>query len=207
MLMRALGEQIAMGFACDRMRAVNIVNWGTNPQGVKLVPGVSADWHGLVGHNQPSPGKGFYEDRYSLECELMRGFLELVAALKRIPEGKGTLLDSTTILVVSEHSGEHHTAKQPHFALMAGGGGWKADGTRQYKTGRYIKLPSILDGTFEYAKAGQMFSGLRSANDLVLTFAHGAGVTRAKDNKGVMREFSSFGHPDYTRGLIAGILS
>jgi Protein of unknown function (DUF1552) len=191
-LSRTIAEQLALGMACDRIRMVNLMNWGTNPQGITIRSGFSGDWHNEVGHMDANGGDKFFNTRFNLHCDMFRSFLELVAALKRIPEGTGTVLDSTTILVVSEHSGEHHKCRLPHFALMAGGGGVGADGKRVLRTGRYIKLATT--------KNGDSFSGLRNANDLCLTLAHTAGVTRATNNSGAMAELNTFGHPDFTKG-------
>ncbi len=193
-LSRSIAEQLALAMACDRIRMVNLMNWGTNPQGVTIPGSVTGDWHTEVGHTDANVGKGFFETRYKLHCEVFRSFLELVAALKRVKEGNGTLLDSTTILVISEHSGEHHKCKLPHFALMAGGGGVKADGSKVYQTGRYVKLNG--------AKNGDSFSNLRTANDLCLMLARGAGVLQAKNNSNALTELTTFGHPDFTKGPI-----
>jgi hypothetical protein len=193
-LSRTIAEQLALGMACDRVRMVNVMNWGTNPQGITIRPGFSGNWHDEVGHTDANTGDAFFVRRFNLHCDMFRSFLELVAALKRVKEGSGTLLDSTTIVVVSEHSGEHHRCRLPHFALMAGGGGVKPDGSRVFRTGRYIKLATT--------KTNNSFSGLRTANDLCLTLAHAAGVTRAVNNSNVLADLSTFGHPDFTQGPI-----
>jgi Protein of unknown function (DUF1552) len=191
---KTIADQIALAMACDRVRMVNLLNWATNPQGVTIHPATGGDWHTDVGHTDANAGDKFFKNRFELHCEVFRAFLELVASLKRVKEGNGTLLDSTTILVMSEHSGEHHKCMLPHFALMAGGGGVKADGSRVYRTGRYIKLNG--------AKNNDSFSNLRTANDLCLTLAHGAGVTQAKNNSNAVAELTTFGHPDFTKGPI-----
>jgi Protein of unknown function (DUF1552) len=209
-LSKSISEQIALAMACDRIRLVHVSPFSTNPGNVNILPktqGGAQDWHTACGHTAPFEGdrNGFYVYRYNLEMEMMRSFLELVAALKRVPEGKGSILDSTSILIISEHCGEHHRCHIPHFALMAGGGGIKPDGNRYYKTGRYIRLPYTMSNTTIKPYERINFTGLRAANDLCLTLAHGAGVTRAKDNFGNMRDVDRFGHPSFTKGPLSGI--
>ncbi|MCU0698618.1 MAG: DUF1552 domain-containing protein [Myxococcaceae bacterium] len=193
-LTRQVAEQLALAMACDRVRMVNLLNWGTNPQGITIRPGFSGNWHDEVGHTDHNTGDAFFVRRYQLHCDMFRAFCELLAALKRIPEGNGTVLDSTTVLVVSEHSGEHHSVRRPHFALMAGGGGRNPDGSRVARTGRYLKLATT--------KTGTSFSNLRTANDLCITLAHQAGVTRAFNTSNVLADFTRFGHPSFTSGPI-----
>lgn len=77
----------------------------------------------------------------------LRAFLEIVLALKNTPEGNGTLLDSTTLVWISDMAHHDHPVTPPYFTLMAGGGGFRADGKREIATGRYIKLASTKSGT------------------------------------------------------------
>jgi hypothetical protein len=205
-LVRNVSEQLAMAFACDRIRAVNLMNWGSNASSnVTIAPGFSGDWHTKVGHSiggGNEPGAAFFSERYPLQQIVLRAFGELVAALKRQPEGTGSVLDSTTILLVSEHSGHDHRTDLPHMALMAGGGGRKSDGSRVYRTGRYIKLATSSRSSSQ----GQSFSNLRNANDLCLTLAHGAGVTTAAPNgssSGAKVDLAVFGDPELSQGPLA----
>lgn len=107
-------EIAAMAFACDQTRV--FTNVLTYPVNNILFPGLPAGHHQLT-HDEPLPQP--YVHSVVLQC--MEAFACQLEALRRVPEGDGTLLDHCVILGTSDVSlGQTHSFDE--FPLVIAGG-------------------------------------------------------------------------------------
>jgi hypothetical protein len=107
---------------------------------------------------------------------------DLIAALKAVPEGSGTLFDNTVILWTNELGiGNVHSHTRIPLMIAGSAAGY-------FKTGRYIKYPN---GT--------------SMNNLLVSIANAMGVTpTAMDSSGKVVN-NSFGDPTFCTGPLTGL--
>jgi len=127
-------DMLAMAFACDLTRVATVsVGNGNSAMSLPWL-GVTESFHDGLGHamdgNMDAQNKIGKIDAWN--SEMLAGFID---RLKSIPEGDGTVFDSTVILWVQEltKGNAHNTDNMPH--VLAG----SAQG--YFKTGRYLRLP------------------------------------------------------------------
>lgn len=124
--------------------------------------GIDVSLHN-VGHAETKPERGEGLDMTGVEaCHRVRKLhLDLIAdmasKLDEVPEGDGTMLDSTAIVFLSEAASTHHAGyNQFPFVIVGGLGG-------RLKTGRHIHYPN-------YGAAGN-----RTIGSFYTTLLHAAG--------------------------------
>lgn len=124
---KAFLDIIVQALACDATRVVGMQWSNTGGAG-----GVTFSW---LGHEDDEHLASHTPDQRVIDTKIyyMEQLSYLATQLKKIPEGNGTLFDSTMILVLSEHGlGASHDNKDIPFLLLGAAGG-------AYETGRYLQ--------------------------------------------------------------------
>ncbi len=132
MLSSLMMDMMVGAFASDQTRVATL-QYSTGQSGTR-----HAGWAGP----QPSPGyhhgishqtdQGSIDALARVQTWYVQQFAELGKRLQSVTEGNGSLLDNTTVLLVSEVSvGSTHSFKDMPYVLMGGCGG-------AIKTGRYM---------------------------------------------------------------------
>jgi hypothetical protein len=163
-------DLLIMALACDLTRVGSIMWSHAGP-----TPG--SPWLGFNdGHHALSHMGESDLDAQTKLSRLKAWYAEqlayLVATMKTIPEGDGTMLDNTVIWWCSELSvGPTHSHRDMPFVLAGGAGGY-------FRTGRLVDLGR------DAANKG------RTHNDLLVSLCHAMGRTEVK----------TFGDPAYCSG-------
>jgi hypothetical protein len=180
---------IAHGMLFDRVRIATLHTFGQNNGASYWYPGATGAYHNGVCHGgMKSAGGGLnyvVPAAMSAGRTLVRMYLDILLRLKSIPEGNGTLLDSTTVATFSDMSDGGHMYKIPTL-LLAGGGGGLVNGARFFKTGRFLKYSD------------------RGHNDYLVALAHLMGVTEWKDASGARKPLVQIGAARYNKGPLPG---
>jgi hypothetical protein len=92
-----ISELVAMAYACDLTRTVSM--WYSDPLSDVLYPGTTGAHHQLT-HDEP----GEQPQVDAIVMDIVGAYSDLVAALRNIPEGDGTVLDSCAILGTTDVS-------------------------------------------------------------------------------------------------------
>ena len=126
-------DLLAMALACDLTRVASIM-W-TNSATAKPFPWLDIpEGHHELAHR----GDEDVDARMKLtkiNTWYAEQFAYLVAKLKSMPEGEGSVLDNTLILWVNEHQkGNNHDRDQIPYVMAGGCGG-------AVKTGRWLQVP------------------------------------------------------------------
>lgn len=128
----ALTELISAAFACDLTRVVSLSLGDLPSEAFGWGSFLSGDVHNDIAHRiyddaDAARGMGEYQAHHS------RQLARLVAALEAVPEGNGTMMDHTLIVVGSELGDGWHSYE--HLFMATIGGGWA------WETGRYRSWP------------------------------------------------------------------
>ena len=110
---RVVADLTAMALACDQTRVVSV--WYSDPLSDVLYPGTSAGHHQLT-HDEP----GDQPQVNGIVLGIMSDLAYLVEALRRVPEGDGSLLDSTVVLATTDVS-EGRTHQIDEYPLILAG--------------------------------------------------------------------------------------
>jgi hypothetical protein len=94
-------------------------------------------------------------------------FAYLLAKLKSIPEGEGTLLDHTLLVYVHEHAEANSHKTSGMTAILAGHAGGLKTGQHSVVTGTMGDLYLTLADEVMAAQAGKFPSATRKLSDLV----------------------------------------
>jgi hypothetical protein len=127
-------DLLVMALACDLTRVGSI-------QFSNSVGGKVHSWLGITeGHHDLSHNGDSDTASQGKLVKINTWYAEqmayLIAAMKKIPEGSGTMLDNTVIVWGNELGvGNSHTRRDVPFVMAGGAGGY-------FKTGRYLKYPS-----------------------------------------------------------------
>lgn len=100
-----------------------------------------------IGHGTGSNGKKAEECRDLIRAYHMKLLAGLAEALKRVPEGDGTMLDNTMIVYLSDAGESHHGSLAEWPFLMVGGCGGRLN-----LPGSYVQIP-------EYGREGHQTIG------------------------------------------------
>jgi len=153
---RLMLDLVVLAFWSDATRVVTfMLDHGQSNRYFNFVPGVKGTWHALS-HYRDFSGKtedddgitswGSLEEKRDMYNEVTRWHnaqvAYLIGRLKGVPEGEGTLLDSSMILYGSSLSDGHEHAAKNLPLLLAGGGGGTIRGGRQI---RFEKPRSMSD--------------------------------------------------------------
>lgn len=112
---------MAHAIACDQTRVIN-VSFSDGPSSLRKTG--EATTHHIHTHEDPvDPTLGYQPGAAWFEDQILKSFADLLAALKNVREGDGTLLDRTLILATSEcgYAKQHLLDNIPIF--LAGGAG------------------------------------------------------------------------------------
>lgn len=122
-------EIMAAALACDLTRVMTLqFSRGSNDGIVYRWPevGVTREEHHLISHEQTAGAQDDMRKIYTWYMDRLAYFCDLLAA---IPEGDGTVLDNTVILVSSEiGTGWNHRYENVPFLLLGGAGGYLRPG-------------------------------------------------------------------------------
>ncbi len=127
-------DLLVMALACDLTR-VGSIQWSNS------VGGKVHSWLGITeGHHDLSHNGDSDAASQDKLVKINKWYAEqmayLIAAMKKIPEGSGTMLDNTVIVWGNELGvGNRHTRRDVPFVMAGGCGGY-------FKTGRYLKYPA-----------------------------------------------------------------
>lgn len=112
-----MSEIAAMALACDQTRVFS--NWFTHPVNNLLFKGATAGHHQLT-HDEP----GEQPEVHKITLQCMEAFAAQVAALAKVKEGDGTLLDHCVLLGTSDVSlGKTHSPEDFPIVLAGSAGG------------------------------------------------------------------------------------
>lgn len=130
-----MADIVAAAIICGKARAVTmelIDNGGGNSLTFPWINIPSPDMHAIA-HQGPSnyQQKSLIDQWFYQQC-----VAELVGKLAAVPEGNGTVLDNTVILVSSDmNEGSNHFVGSIPYVVIGSGGGF-------FKTGRLVTFPS-----------------------------------------------------------------
>jgi hypothetical protein len=120
----------ALALACDQARVLS--NFMTSPVNNILFPGATAGHHQLT-HDEP----GDQPQVHAIVLQVMEELAYMVEALRAVPEGEGTLLDSCALLATSDVSyGRTHSLDEFPIILAGGAGGALRQGLHYRSTTR-----------------------------------------------------------------------
>lgn len=111
-----MSEIAAMALACDQTRVFS--SWFTHPVNNLLFPGATAGHHQLT-HDEP----GEQPEVHKITLQCVEAFAAQVAALKKVKEGDGTLLDHCVLLGTSDVSLAKTHSPEDFPILLAGSAG------------------------------------------------------------------------------------
>lgn len=174
--------QLGIGFnalLCGLTRIATI-NFGTSAGGVSHY-----GFQKLV--NSGSHHKYCHDQNMAALLEIDGYIYQKIAAfwskLKSVPEGNGSMADSTVILIVNDGGGRHHDGWNdiPFITLGSLGG--------KLKTGRMITVEGV-EAPYE------AYDGLRVSSDYYVALANAFGI-----------ETTTFGEPSVCKGALREILA
>ncbi len=120
---KAQMDLLVMALACDLTRVASL-QWDTSVSNVLFswIPGIVEGHHDLSHH---SDGDAIAQSQLqSINRWYAERLAYLLAALRAVPEGEGTLLDNTTVLWSNELSiGNVHSLRDMHWLLAGSCGG------------------------------------------------------------------------------------
>jgi hypothetical protein len=173
-------KTIAAALACDLTRVVTLMasdGGGDNAGSLAYFDGWQTNYHDtghLANGAIDDPGglqQGARQVQTLIETYYAQQLADFVDELKSIPEGDGTLFDSTLIYWCNEMGhGGHDAWDVPHVLI---GGGWHFD------TGRFLQLPN----------PGGAGVGPNRFGDILISLANAMG-----------HPITTFGQPDWCEG-------
>jgi hypothetical protein len=126
---RAQMDNIALAFACNLCR-VALLQWDICASGRRFGAVGVGEAHHDLSHEQPHGG--VYEGLTKIGAWYARQFLYFIELLKSMPEGTGSVFDSTLLVWLSEHSsssGDHGRQNLPFILAGNLGGALKTGGS------------------------------------------------------------------------------
>ena len=132
-----MAQLVAAAVICGKARAVTmdlIDNGGGNSLTFPWLNISSPDFHAIA-HN----GQADYARKSMIDQWFFQGCVaEIASRLAAVPEGDGTVLDNTVMLICNDMSeGSFHDVRSIPYVLLGGGGGG-------INTGRLVTLPSSV---------------------------------------------------------------
>ena len=130
-----MSDLVAAAVICGKARAVTmdlIDNGGGNSLTFPWLSISSPDFHAIAHQGSSNYAQKAVIDRWFYEACVA----ELVSKLAAVPEGSGTVLDNTVILVCNDmNEGANHFVGNIPYVLIGSGGGF-------FKTGRLVTFPN-----------------------------------------------------------------
>jgi hypothetical protein len=143
--MKAFNDLVGMALRCDVTRAVSMVwadDGGSGPGGLPFL-GVG-DCHG-VAHQ----GAGGYAQKIKIDTYYISQLAYLATALNAVPEGDGTVLDNSLIIMANDMTeGSFHSVNAIPIVMVGSAGG-------ALKTGRNVQVGSWAGKTGNYWSSGR----------------------------------------------------
>jgi len=110
-----------------------------------------------LGHDEAFGGVPAWKTREQIRISHMNQVKTIVEALKKVPEGKGTMFDNTMVMYFPENGETHHgVGKESPWIVMAG------RNCNLDMTGRYIRLPYL--GNEGHKTLGNWYTTLLNAH-------------------------------------------
>jgi len=139
----------------------NVVTYTIDDLGTPItgLPGNETDRVGIhpLGHDEAFGGVPAWKTREQIRISHVKQINTIVEALKRVPEGKGTMFDSTMIMYFPENGETHHgVGLESPFIIMAG------NNCSLNMSGRYIRLP--FHGEEGHKTLGNWYTTLLNAH-------------------------------------------
>ena len=136
-----MSDLVAAAVICGKARAVTmdlIDNGGGNSLTFPWLNIPSPDFHAIAHQGQANYAqKAVIDQWFYQQC-----VAEIVSKLAAVPEGTGTVLDNTVILVANDMSeGSQHYVGSIPYVLIGSGGGF-------FKTGRLVTFPSQVPNNY-----------------------------------------------------------
>jgi hypothetical protein len=113
---RVMADIVAMALACDQTRIFSF--WFSTPVNNLLFPGATAGHHQLT-HDEPDD----QPQVFAIVKYIMTELAYLISALKKVPEGDGTLLDNCGLLATTDCSYAKSHSVEDYPILIAGTAG------------------------------------------------------------------------------------
>lgn len=123
-------DLMVMALACDLTRVTSL-QWSTAQSGTRFTwLGHGSDHHGMS--HEADNDEAIREQLVAINHWYAEQFAFLIAAMKQVPEGDGTLLDHSVVMWCNEQgNGDTHSAQEIPYVLAGSGGG-------AIETGRWI---------------------------------------------------------------------
>jgi hypothetical protein len=136
-----MSDLVAAAVICGKARAVTmdlIDNGGGNSLTFPWLNIPSPDFHAIAHQGSTNYAqKSVIDQWFYQQC-----VAEVVAKLAAAPEGNGTVLDNTVILVANDmNEGSGHYVGSIPYVLIGGGGGF-------FKTGRLVTFPNQVPNNY-----------------------------------------------------------
>jgi Protein of unknown function (DUF1552) len=161
-ILNAHTSVIAAAFKCDLTRVATLQLGSYNGDGITF-PWIGVDGPGLgdysvrtwhdVAHtpiDPTNPTKGNEDTKVKVDTWFLQQFAALIQKFKDVPEGAGTMLDNSVILLANHMTiGSRHNWDNLPWVLAGGCGGY-------FKTGRYLHAPA-------HTPTNKLFVGLAQA--------------------------------------------
>lgn len=139
----------------------NVVTYTIDDLGTPItgLPGNETDRVGIhpLGHDEAFGGVPAWKTREQIRISHVNQIKTIVEELKQVPEGKGTMFDSTMIMYFPENGETHHgVGSEAPFLIMAG------NNCNLNISGRYIRLPYL--GNEGHKTLGNWYTTLLNAH-------------------------------------------
>jgi hypothetical protein len=172
----SFSDLMAMAFACDLTRvATLVVEWGIDPTFWGGAPGdyhhtyahpADPHWAWRVGHEYDEHVAAVAVQSRRMTWTLERA-AHLADRLDAIPEGDGTVLDNTAIVVMNEIAHGGHGHDQWPVVILGGLGG-------SFRTGVYLRYPQNNPSPWMHGY-GRQFAG-HPHTQLLTSLCQGVGM-------------------------------
>ncbi|HEY8923230.1 MAG TPA: DUF1552 domain-containing protein [Polyangia bacterium] len=185
-ILKAHLDLVAGAFACDLTRVATVI---MAPSASNLVPSwltfngaPITEGHADLSHASASDSAA--QAKLTLiNAWYAQQIADFIAGLKAVPEGAGTLFDSTLVVWLNElGSGSAHSHTRLPVLLAGSAQGY-------FKTGRYVNVPS---GTY-------------SMNDVLVSVANAMGVKPTATDDALRPYQNQFGDPAFCRGSLPNL--
>jgi hypothetical protein len=157
-----LFELAKLAFRTDSTRVITLsMDW---IYGAIKVPGATGGWHTLSHHGYNAEA---LKSLSCIETDIMRHFNQFLMDLKAIPEGGGSLLDHTTVVLGSNFGdASNHTCHR--LPILVAGGGYKHQQHRVVEQGtplcnlwlELLNAHNIDAGTFGSSNSNMQLLGV-----------------------------------------------
>ncbi len=139
--LKAMNALTAIAMRCDLSRVASLVwagDGGSNPRSWSFI-GLGEEYHALA-----HLGSAAYDRKSQIDTWYYSQIADLAQQLEAIPEGTGTALDNTVIVVANDMAeGSGHNVGGLSFVLVGGCGG-------ALRTGRVVRLGDFATRSGEY---------------------------------------------------------